>query len=114
MPFEIVKSEAGGKKGYRLRKEGTNTYYSKKALPKNVVYKQRTAIIASEATKKDLKEFRDGGFVKVPEEYRKLREDRYRDIVPAILEPHELVIPVKYSNKVSKFLKDENIKLPNM
>lgn len=36
------------------------------------------------------------------------------DQVPTMLMKNELVIPVKHVNKVAKFLKSQNIKLPNM
>lgn len=36
------------------------------------------------------------------------------DSVRAILMPGEIVIPTKHANKVAKFLKKENIKLPNL
>lgn len=36
------------------------------------------------------------------------------DKVPALLQENEIVIPVKHAKKVAKFLKEENIKLPNM
>ena len=52
MPYEIVKSVAGGKNGFRVKKKGTNTFYSKKALPKKIAEKQRTAIILNEMKNK--------------------------------------------------------------
>jgi hypothetical protein len=36
------------------------------------------------------------------------------DKVPALLQENEIVIPVKHAKKVAKFLKEEDIKLPNM
>lgn len=36
------------------------------------------------------------------------------DSVKAILQPGEIVIPVKHAKSVSKMLKNANIKLPNM
>lgn len=36
------------------------------------------------------------------------------DSVKAILQPGEIVIPVKHAKKVAKLLRTNNIKLPNM
>jgi hypothetical protein len=36
------------------------------------------------------------------------------DAVPTLLQHGELVIPVKHVDKVAKFLKSQNINLPNM
>jgi len=36
------------------------------------------------------------------------------DQVPTLLMKNELVIPVKHAKKVAKFLKSQNINLPNM
>lgn len=55
MPYEIVKSVAGGKEGYRVReskdKHKPPYYLSKKALPLETAKKQRTAVILSEMGK---------------------------------------------------------------
>lgn len=49
MPYEIVQSVAGGIKGWRVRKEGTKEYFSKKAFKtKEKAMKQMRAIILSE------------------------------------------------------------------
>jgi hypothetical protein len=36
------------------------------------------------------------------------------DTVLARVQPGEIVIPTKYTKKVAEFLRDENIKLPNV
>ena len=36
------------------------------------------------------------------------------DQVPTLLQHGEIVIPVKYADKVAEYLKNENINLPNM
>lgn len=36
------------------------------------------------------------------------------DQVPTLLQHGEIVIPVKHANKVAKYLKSQNINLPNM
>lgn len=60
--------------------------------------------------------FVSGGMVKdrhinIP---RRLLKKGDNDRVYARLMENEIVIPVKYAKKVSKFLKKEKIKLPNM
>lgn len=114
MPYEIIKSVAGGKHGYRLRKEGTNEYFSKEAMPLERVKKQRSAIAISES-KRPVK-MNKGGIVPNPQRYKPIqgRSRDYGDVVPAVLEVGELVVPVEHTNKVIKFLKKNNIKLPNM
>lgn len=49
MPFEIVASTMGGKKGFRVKKQGTREYYSNKPLTKEMATKQLRAIYLSEA-----------------------------------------------------------------
>jgi hypothetical protein len=114
MPYEIVKSTAGGKKGYRVRKEGTNTYFSSTALPLQTAKKQRTAIAISES--KRPRKMANGGLVPNPLGFPPVqgRMKDYGDVVHTVLEPGEVVIPVEHVNKVTKFLKKENIKLPGM
>lgn len=55
MPYDIVKSVAGGKEGYRVReskdKHKPPYFLSKKALPLEVAKKQRIAVILSEMGK---------------------------------------------------------------
>lgn len=56
MPYDIIKSIAGGTKGYRVKeskdKHKPPYYLSKKALPLEVAKKQRIAVILSELKKK--------------------------------------------------------------
>ena len=111
MPYEIVKSCAGGQTGYRVRKTGTNDYLSKKALSYNKAKAQRTAVIISEAKKKDLKNFKKGGKVKKPIGINPIKGNDYGDVVLSILEPGEIVIPVEKVPKVEKLMKKYNIKL---
>lgn len=42
------------------------------------------------------------------------KEQLENDSVKAILQPNEIVIPVKYADRVAKLLKKEGIKLPNL
>lgn len=114
MPYEIVKSTAGGKKGYRVRKEGTTEYFSKEALPLKRAKAQRTAIAISET--KQVTPMQAGGMVPNPQRYKAIqgRSRDYGDVVPAVLEPGELVIPVEHTPKVASFLKKKGIKLPGM
>jgi hypothetical protein len=51
MPYEVVASVAGGKKGFRVRKVNTRIYYSEEALPKKRAEAQATAIRLSELRK---------------------------------------------------------------
>jgi hypothetical protein len=115
MPYEIVKSTAGGKKGYRVRKEGTNTYFSSTALPLQTAKKQRSAIAISEYGNKPIR-MQYGGIVPnmlgFPPIQGKPKD--YGDTQPAILEVGELIIPVPHVPKVASFLKKKGIKLPGM
>lgn len=111
MPFEIVKSTAGGKSGYRVRKTGTKKYLSKDALSYDKAKKQRSAVIISEGKKDDLKDFKKGGKVKVPKGVNPIKGNDYGDVVLAILEPGELVVPVEKVAKVEKVLKKYKIKI---
>ena len=52
MPYEVVESVAGGRKGYRVRKTGTKDYFSKEAMSKKKAEAQATAIRLSELRKK--------------------------------------------------------------
>lgn len=115
MPYEIVKSTAGGKKGYRVRKEGTTTYFSSTALPLQTAKKQRTAIAISETRQPTIR-MANGGLVPNVLGFPPVQGTRkdYGDLVHTVLEPGEVVIPVEHVNKVTKFLKKENIKLPGM
>lgn len=56
--------------------------------------------------------FRFGGGVYKHPNMSKRQIDN--DSVRAILMPGEIVIPTKHASKVAKFLKQENIKLPNL
>ncbi len=49
--------------------------------------------------------------VNIPQKYLKENDP---DQVFARVAVNEIVIPVKYADKVRKFLKDQNIKLPNL
>jgi hypothetical protein len=53
-----------------------------------------------------------GGFVQPGQgmTYRQL----HKDSISAILKPNEIVIPVKHTKIIKKFLKSKNIKLPNL
>lgn len=116
--YEIVKSSARGKQGYRVRKVGTNKYFSKDPMTLEASKKQRTAIIMSElglANRPKAKNMMDGGVV--PKNDFPAVEGRpkdYGDVVPAILEPNELVIPVEHAPMVAKYLKKMGVSLPNM
>jgi hypothetical protein len=48
MPYTLVKSVAGGKKGYRVRSQD-GTYLSKNALPRERAVKQLRAVYLAEA-----------------------------------------------------------------
>jgi hypothetical protein len=114
MPYEIVKSSAGGKKGYRVKKQGTNEYFSKEAIPLEQAKKQRTAIAISES--KRPKKMTNGGIVPNPLGYPPVqgRPKDYGDVVFSVLEPGEVVIPVQHSKQVMNYLRKNNIKLPGM
>lgn len=117
MPYDIVNSTAGGKKGYRVmeKKNGKKVYFSKEALPLAMAKKQRTAIIISEIKRGKPEKYTNGGKVK-NDGFKPVPGNRkdFGDVIPAILEPGELVIPVKHVKKVEKFLKKNNIKLSGM
>lgn len=118
MPYEIVKSSAKGKQGYRVKKAGTNEFFSKEPLTLDKAKKQRTAIIMSElglANRPKAKNMMDGGMV--PKNKFPAVEGRpkdYGDVVPAILEPGEVVIPVEHAPMVAKYLKKMGVSLPGM
>lgn len=56
--------------------------------------------------------YRFGG--KVTPHKNMTKEQLENDSVKAILQPNEIVIPVKYADRVAKILKKEGIKLPNL
>lgn len=56
--------------------------------------------------------YRFGGHVK--KDPQMTRRQLQNDSVKAILQPGEIVIPVKHADKVAKFLKEQRIKLPNL
>ena len=56
--------------------------------------------------------YRFGGKVKA--HHKMTRQQLENDSVKAILQPNEIVIPVKYADRVAKMLKKANIKLPNL
>ncbi len=114
--YEIVKSSAGGKRGYRVKKQGSNEYFSKEALPLEVAKKQRTAIILSEKGLSKKTNMQAGGVVPNPLKVPPIQGNKkdYGDVVPAILEPNELVIPVQHSKQVMNYLRKQKIKLPGM
>ena len=56
--------------------------------------------------------FTKGGYVRAGPNmsYRQL----HKDSISAILKPNEIVIPVKHTKLIKKFLKSKKIKLPNL
>lgn len=117
MAWEIVKSTAGGKKGYRVRSSVSGDYMSKEALPLAKAKAQRTAIILSElGINRKAKNMREGGLVMNTTGHPPVegKPKDFGDTVPCILEVGEVVIPVEHADKVIKFLKKEGIRLPNM
>jgi hypothetical protein len=119
MPYEIVRSNSGGVRGYRVRKVGTTDYFSKEALTLDKAKAQRTAIILSElgkTQKPKMKNMKAGGMVKNTTGHPPVEgmPHEYGDTIPAILEVGELVVPVEHTPKVVAFLKSKGIKLPNM
>ncbi len=113
MPYELLKSNAGGFSGWRVRNKRTGAFLSKRALPLDTAEKQRKAVIISEIEKGNVKYFFDGGMVQMPNGYDfPAKVLKGGDTVPAVLMPGEIVIPVKHAPKVEKFLKQEGIKLP--
>lgn len=119
MVYEIVRSNAGGVRGYRVRKQGTNDYFSKEALPLDKAKAQRTAIILSElgkTQKPKVQNMREGGLVRNTTGHPPVegKPNDFGDTVPCIIEVGEVVIPVEHADKVIKFLKSKGIKLPNM
>lgn len=115
MPYEIVKSTAGGKKGYRVRKEGTTEYFSKEALPLKRAKAQRSAIAISEYGNKPIR-MQYGGIVPNMFGFPPIqgRPKDYGDTQPALLEVGELIVPVPHVPKVTAFLKKKGIKLAGM
>ncbi len=112
MPFEIIESKAGGKKGYRVKKEGSNEYFSKKSLPLEVAKKQRTALIISEH-KQPLKK-QQAGIIKNPLKIKPLPKKQngnidYGDVVPVVLEPNERVLSVEQNMKLERFIRNRQI-----
>ncbi len=112
MPYEIIESTAGGKKGYRLRKKGTNDYFSKKSLPLQSVKKQRSAIVIAE-NKSPIKKFEKGTTLGVPKQFKGLhvpnRPKDFGDIILGILEPGERVLSVENNEKIEKMIKEGKI-----
>jgi len=49
MPYELVKSIAGGRKGFRVRSQIDGSYKSKKALPRERAVAQLRALYLVEA-----------------------------------------------------------------
>jgi len=56
--------------------------------------------------------YKFGGLVKANKNMTK--EQLENDSVKAILQPNEIVIPVKYADRVAKMLKEANINLPDL
>lgn len=111
MPYEIIESQAGGKKGYRLRKKGTNEYYSKKALPLQKVKNQRTAIIISEH-KAPIKKF-ESGVLGIPKQFKGLHVPNkpldFGDVIFGVLEPNERILSVENNKKIENMIKKGKI-----
>lgn len=111
MPYEIIESQAGGKKGYRLRKKGTNDYYSKKALPLQKVKNQRTAIIISE-NKGSIKKF-ESGVLGIPKQLKGLHVPNkpldFGDVILGVLEPNERILSVENNKKIENMIKKGKI-----
>lgn len=55
-----------------------------------------------------------GGWVQKPWDLSLSQAEKAGDIIPAILQPFELVIPRKYAPLVETFLRSKKIKLPGM
>lgn len=123
MPYEIIESQAGGKKGYRLRKKGTNDYYSKKALPLQKVKNQRTAIIISEFSqpkassslrehKAPIKKF-ESGVLGIPKQFKGLHVPNkpldFGDVILGVLEPNERILSVENNKKIENMIKKGKI-----
>lgn len=116
MPFNIIKSQAGGIKGFRVRNEKTGEYLSKHAIPLKTADAQRKAVIMNEIKRGNVKNMKNGGLVEIPIGYEEFAKKVLKggDVVPTVLMGGEIVIPTKHAKKVARFLKQERIKLPGL
>lgn len=116
MPYELLRSNAGGLSGWRVKNKRTGTFLSKRALPLATAEAQRKAVIISEINRGNMKPFFDGGKVPMPIGYADLSKRVFTggDTVPAVLQVGEIVIPKQHTKLVEGFLKREGIKLPGM
>ena len=111
MPYIIEKVKGG----YKVKNEKTNKFLSKTPLKLSTVKDQAYAIALNEINKGKIKRFEKGGLVNIPSGYQNFSSKVLNyDLVPVLLQPNEIVIPKKHTAKVKKFLKEENIKLPNL
>lgn len=53
-----------------------------------------------------------GGYVK--QKRNMTYQQIHHDSINAIVKPNEIVIPIKYTKAVKKFLKSKHIRLPNL
>lgn len=123
MPYEVVKSKMKGVEGYRVRKEGTREYFSKHPLTLEQAKKQRTAIILNEIQRgenmrlqKSPLDYSKGGIVSNPNNIKPVQgtKEDYGDIVLAMLETGEVVVPVHHSKKVIDFMRKNKLYIPNL
>lgn len=111
MPYDIVKVKGG----YKVKTK-SGKYLSDKPLKLDTARDQAYAVALNEIKRGKIKNFIKGGKVEFPVGYDVFARKALGnfDIVPSILQPNEIVIPVKHAKKVEKFLKQEKIKLPNL
>lgn len=116
MPYNIIKSEAGGRKGFRVRNERTGEYLSRMAIPLPTATLQRKAVIMNEIKRGNVKNMKNGGVVELPIGYDEFAKKVLKggDVVPTVLMGGEIVIPTKHAKRVARFLKQERIKLPGL
>lgn len=110
MPYEIIESTAGNKKGFRVKNMETGKFYSRTAIPLAHAKKQRTILLASETNwdnVKPRKSGRVGNPLKVPPIPK--RNNDYGDVVMTALEPNERVLSVQQNMKLENMIKQRQI-----
>ena len=70
-------------------------------------------VVLDQVKKGKIRNLQGGGVVPTPRGYKGV-DVKKGDSVPVILQPYELVIPVKHSKMVQQFLKQNNIYLKGM
>lgn len=117
MPYEIIKSNAGNKNGYRVRHKDTNVYFSSKAIPLKEAKKQRSALVISDLKPNHeiIHNFEEG-ILHTPYKWQGLhvpgKPQDFGDVIVGILEPGERIISVENEKKLQKLIRKG--KVPNL